>query len=309
MKTISALTVSLLVMITVAACVPIADPSQVASPASTRQTAATDTPQPMRMDVAPLGAGVGTTIHETRGRVADESAYRALDRDPDTFWTSLQPAPHWFSVVFEELYVVDEVLAQASQAPAGPTTYDVWFSHGSGVRTFFARFTDAYTEDREILSFTIEPPQAVNEVFVYTAESPSWVAWRELKIFGVPRSDPIERTRMPRVILKQAAGGLKLPIQVTHAGDNSGRLFVLEQKGRIVVIKDGAINELPFLDISERVSCCGERGLVGLASRQPTPQHRTSTWATRMQRGRQPSAGSRPAMIPTGPTPAAKRSF
>ena len=265
MKAIVALAVTLLALVTVAACVPIAGPSQVASPASSRQTAATDTPQPIRMDVAPLGAAVGTTIHETRGRVLDEFASRALDRDPDTFWTSLQPAPHWFSVVFEELYLVDKVMAQASQAPAGPTTYDVWFSHGSGVRTFFARFTDAYTEDREILSFTIEPPQTVNEVFIFTAESPSWVAWREWKIFGVPRSDPIERTMMPRVILKQAVDGLELPVQVTHAGDNSGRLFVLEQKGRIVVIKDGAINQLPFLDISQRVSCCNERGLVGLA--------------------------------------------
>ena len=265
MKTIVALAVSLLVMITVAACVPIAGPSQIASPASTPQSAATATPQPMRMDVAPLGSGIGTTIDEQNRKVPDETTYRALDRDPDTSWNSQQPAPHWFSVVFEELYVVDQVLAQISQAPAGPTTHDVWLGHGSGLRTFYARFTDAYTEDREILSFTIEPPQAVNEVFILTAESPSWIAWREWKIFGVPQSDPSERIAAPRLNLKPAAVGLKLPVQVTHAGDGSGRIFVLEQEGRIRVIKDGVINELPFLDISERVSCCNEQGLIGLA--------------------------------------------
>ncbi len=219
----------------------------------------------MRMDVAPLGSGIGTTIDEHNRKVPDETTYRALDRDPDTSWNSLQPAPHWFSVVFEELYVVDKVLAQISQAPAGPTTHDVWLGHGSGLRTFYARFTDAYTEDREILSFTIDPPQAVNEVFILTAESPSWIAWREWKIFGVPQSDPSERIAAPRLNLKPAAVGLKLPVQVTHAGDGSGRIFVLEQGGRIRVIKDGVINELPFLDISQRVSCCNERGLVGLA--------------------------------------------
>ena len=219
----------------------------------------------MRMDVAPLGSGIGTTIDEQNRKVPDETTYRALDRDPDTSWNSLQPAPHWFSVVFEELYVVDQVLAQISQAPAGPTTHDVWLGHGSGLRTFYARFTDAYTEDREILSFTIEPPQAVNEVFILTAESPSWIAWREWKIFGVPPSDPSERIAAPRLNLKPTAVGLKLPVQVTHAGDGSGRIFVLEQEGRIRVIKDGVLNELPFLDISQRVSCCNEQGLVGLA--------------------------------------------
>ena len=53
---------------------------------------------------------------------------------------------------------------------------------------------------------------------------------------------------------------------VTHAGDGSGRIFVVEQRGRIRIIKDGVMSDSPFLDISERVSCCeGEKGLLGLA--------------------------------------------
>ena len=80
----------------------------------------------------------------------------------------------------------------------------------------------------------------------------------------MPLSDMSEGIAAPRVHLNPAADGLKLPVQVTHAGDGSGRIFVLEQEGRILVIKDGVINELPFLDISARVSCCGEKGLVGL---------------------------------------------
>ena len=49
---------------------------------------------------------------------------------------------------------------------------------------------------------------------------------------------------------------------------------MLEQEGRIRVIKDGVINELPFLDISQRVSCCIERGLVGLAFPPTYPAQR-----------------------------------
>jgi glucose/arabinose dehydrogenase len=61
------------------------------------------------------------------------------------------------------------------------------------------------------------------------------------------------------------ASGFSQPVQVTHAGDGSGRLFVVEQGGRIRVIQNGALLSTPFLDVSGLVSCCGERGLLGLA--------------------------------------------
>ncbi|MFO7587019.1 MAG: PQQ-dependent sugar dehydrogenase [Gemmatimonadota bacterium] len=54
------------------------------------------------------------------------------------------------------------------------------------------------------------------------------------------------------------------PVQVTApAGDD--RLFVVEQAGRVRVLRDGAELDEPFLDISERISSGGERGLLSLA--------------------------------------------
>ena len=61
------------------------------------------------------------------------------------------------------------------------------------------------------------------------------------------------------------AGSLDQPVHIAHAGDGSGRLFIVEQPGRIRVLKDGALLETPFLDIIDRVSCCVERGLLGVA--------------------------------------------
>jgi glucose/arabinose dehydrogenase len=52
---------------------------------------------------------------------------------------------------------------------------------------------------------------------------------------------------------------------VTHAGDGSGRIFVVEQRGRVRIIMNGVLRAEPFLDISDRVSCCGERGLLSIA--------------------------------------------
>jgi uncharacterized repeat protein (TIGR01451 family) len=59
--------------------------------------------------------------------------------------------------------------------------------------------------------------------------------------------------------------GLQNPVQVTHAGDNSGRLFVVEQPGRLRVVADGALLPTPLLDLTQRVTFGGERGLLGLA--------------------------------------------
>lgn len=56
------------------------------------------------------------------------------------------------------------------------------------------------------------------------------------------------------------------PLGVTHAGDDSGRLFVVEKTGTIRIVQDGEVLDTPFLDISDRVRTAGwEQGLLGLA--------------------------------------------
>ena len=62
------------------------------------------------------------------------------------------------------------------------------------------------------------------------------------------------------------ASGFNQPVNLTHAGDNSNRLFVVERGGTIRVIKAGATPATPFLDIAARVTTNGgEQGLLGLA--------------------------------------------
>lgn len=54
------------------------------------------------------------------------------------------------------------------------------------------------------------------------------------------------------------------PVGLGNAGDGSGRLFILEQAGVIRILQDEQLLPEPFLDITDRVGCCGERGLLGL---------------------------------------------
>ena len=69
----------------------------------------------------------------------------------------------------------------------------------------------------------------------------------------------------PPLALTPIAQGLELPVHLTHAGDGSGRLFVVELTGRIRRVVDGQVDPMPFLDISDRTTCCGERGLLSVA--------------------------------------------
>ena len=69
----------------------------------------------------------------------------------------------------------------------------------------------------------------------------------------------------PQISLAEVVGGLSQPVHITQAGDGSGRLFVVEQEGVLRIIRDGSVLDTPFLDIADRVRCCGEEGLLSVA--------------------------------------------
>ena len=57
------------------------------------------------------------------------------------------------------------------------------------------------------------------------------------------------------------------PVFVTHANDNSNRVFVIEQAGRIKVFPNSqsVSSAEEFLNITDKVASGGEKGLLGLA--------------------------------------------
>ncbi|MCH8972154.1 MAG: hypothetical protein IH918_08760, partial [Acidobacteria bacterium] len=69
--------------------------------------------------------------------------------------------------------------------------------------------------------------------------------------------------------LETVASGLTAPVGLTHAGDGSGRLFIVEQTGQIRIVEDGTLLTTPFLDISGLLPSLNpffdERGLLCVA--------------------------------------------
>ena len=65
--------------------------------------------------------------------------------------------------------------------------------------------------------------------------------------------------------LTKVTGGLSKPVFVTSARDGTGRLFIVEQTGRIRIWDGGTLLAGPFLNLASSVSKGGEQGLLGLA--------------------------------------------
>ena len=116
------------------------------------------------------------------------------------------------------------------------------------------------------------PPTQPQEKLVPVAE-PSPTAAEPIEPTPTPvleEPPPVEALPLAPVELEPAFPGIELDrmVLLTHASDDTGRLFVVLQPGRIVVFENSPAVESAqtFLDIRERVSDAGnEEGLLGLA--------------------------------------------
>ena len=77
----------------------------------------------------------------------------------------------------------------------------------------------------------------------------------------------------PALTATRIVAGLNSPLDLQSAPGDRTRLFVVEQAGRIRVVRGGALVAAPYLDIAARISSGGERGLLGLAFH---PQYATN---------------------------------
>jgi glucose/arabinose dehydrogenase len=78
--------------------------------------------------------------------------------------------------------------------------------------------------------------------------------------FGAP---PMPSEAPPAVRFELVAQVEERPLFVTH--DSRGRLFIVEQPGRVRMMTGGKLLEKPYIDISEDLYTQGECGLLGMA--------------------------------------------
>ena len=65
--------------------------------------------------------------------------------------------------------------------------------------------------------------------------------------------------------LQTVKTGLNYPVYLVSPPADTARLFIVEEGGRIRIIKSGVLLPTPFLDVSSLVSTGGEQGLLSMA--------------------------------------------
>ncbi|MEE3229149.1 MAG: hypothetical protein VX237_08660, partial [Chloroflexota bacterium] len=75
---------------------------------------------------------------------------------------------------------------------------------------------------------------------------------------GIPTSLAITSTPIKSPVLNYSlelvVDGFQRPIYVTHSGDGTARLFVVEQNGAIYIVSGGKVLDTPFLDLKDRIT-------------------------------------------------------
>ncbi len=85
---------------------------------------------------------------------------------------------------------------------------------------------------------------------------------------GAPASEPSvddAAASASRRLVLRPVGRFTAPLFATGAPGDTKRLFVVEQAGRIRIVRGGRIQKTPFLDIRKLVKAGGEQGLLSVA--------------------------------------------
>jgi len=115
---------------------------------------------------------------------ADQSGAMAVDGDLGTTWSAGDFPLQWIEVDLGGPQALAQINLTVNQYPAGPTVHRLLVRGPSGDFTLLHTFS-GITADGDVLTFTpVDVPQDVQYIRVETAESPSWVSWREIQVIA-----------------------------------------------------------------------------------------------------------------------------
>src|SRR4029453_2657676 len=85
-----------------------------------------------------------------------------------------------------------------------------------------------------------------------------WSRAREMIVVGVvmlicTSAESAAAQTWPEISFSKPISGFTHPSHIASARDSTGRLFGVEQAGRVRIVKNGVVLATPFLDITARV--------------------------------------------------------
>jgi hypothetical protein len=117
------------------------------------------------------------------GWLAEEPPQAAVDGQPAQWGSGAHP-PQWIEIDLEEPATIGLIRLIVAQYPAGTTTHQV-LARGPGEEFRRLHQFSGPTDEGQVLEFRPDPPAAnVQYIRILTTLSPSWVAWREIEVYG-----------------------------------------------------------------------------------------------------------------------------
>lgn len=109
----------------------------------------------------------------------------AIDDNADTQWIAGEGPVQWIEIDLQRSYRITEIRLLISQYPAGDTTHRVQVRSSSGAAYQTVHEFQGSTHDNDWLLFKPDMPlENVSQIRIQTILSPSWVAWKEIQVYG-----------------------------------------------------------------------------------------------------------------------------
>ena len=115
----------------------------------------------------------------------EEPPSQAVDDNAGTQWAAGEGPTQWIQIDLQGTYRITKIELLVSQDPAGDTVHriQVRASDADVYQTVY-EFNET-TTDNEWLFFRPETPlENVSQIRIETIDSPSWVAWKEIQVYG-----------------------------------------------------------------------------------------------------------------------------
>ncbi|MBN2009827.1 cellulase family glycosylhydrolase [candidate division KSB1 bacterium] len=113
----------------------------------------------------------------------------AVDGNRDTFWGAGSHPTQWIEVDLQTPVDIQRINLITSQYPDGFTAHTVWGLPSGGQYIKLHEFNGITGDDQELTVMPSSPWLAIKRIRIETTQSPSWVSWREIEVFGISVDD------------------------------------------------------------------------------------------------------------------------
>jgi catechol 2,3-dioxygenase-like lactoylglutathione lyase family enzyme len=115
----------------------------------------------------------------------EEPPAQAVDDNAVTNWGAGEGPVQWIELDLQGKYRITKIELLTSQFPAGDTLHRIQVRSSESDAYQTIHEFDEFTRDNEWLFFRPETPlENVSYIRIETVTSPSWVAWREIQVYG-----------------------------------------------------------------------------------------------------------------------------